>query len=308
MTRLTGEFHTDLSGQQALEACADAVHQLGWEVESVRPGRVSAFPHGSGSAPKIEFELAESGEGTDVRIVGSDSDQQRLDQQAIVAELDKARDAMTSAFESAEREPAEADRPQERSEQQAESEPEPASQAQATQQQATPEQQAPAGWYPDAYDSSRLQYWDGEQWTQHFKSAPGAAQPSETPERTRSTTETRERARSSTEPRRTADRPAQESGPEQTPARFRSLHLIASIYGILAWIVAILGTVGVIAATAAAADDGGGEAVGTAVVGALGVAFYVLLLFGLAAAIRLALAVEENTRTTTELLKERGTT
>jgi len=175
MARLTGEFHSDLPEQRALEACAEAVHGLGWEVESVQPGRIVAHPSGSGSSPTIEFELAGSSEGTDIRIVGSDSEKEPLEHDALVAELDRARDAMTSAFESAEAEPAEVEQPVAEADQpgatsvarsssprEAESKPE-----------ATPSQEprTPPGWYPDAYDSGRLQYWDGDRWTQDHRPA-----------------------------------------------------------------------------------------------------------------------------------------
>jgi hypothetical protein len=52
---------------------------------------------------------------------------------------------------------------------------------------------------------------------------------------------------------------------------------------------------------------GGAGALATLIGGAIGVAFYALLVFGIAAAIRLALAVEKNTRDTAEALRrDRG--
>ena len=295
MTRLTGEFHTDLSQERALEACAEAVHGLGWEMEPVQPGRVVAYPKGSGSAPVIEFELAGSGEGTDVRIAGSDTEEQQLEKDDLVAELDCARDAMTSAFEAA---PA-GDEPSktssessgdETSKTSSESE-SPKAEASADEPsgdggQKGDQQATPAGWYPDAYDSSRLQYWDGEKWTQDYRPVGAGKEASVQPHHTPAQKET----------------PA----PSETPARFRSLHVIANIYGVLGWVVAIVGSLVIIGlAVAAAGDEGGGEAVYVFVAGVLGVGFYVLMLFGISAAIRLALAVEENTRATTELLKGR---
>ena len=56
-------------------------------------------------------------------------------------------------------------------------------------------------------------------------------------------------------------------------------------------------------AAAAGAGDSDTDPGVIAVAGLLGVAFYALLMFGLSAAIRLALAVEENTRSTVALLK-----
>ena len=64
---------------------------------------------------------------------------------------------------------------------------------------------------------------------------------------------------------------------------------------------------GALAVIASAVSAGGGGAIGILIGGAIAVAFYALLVFGIAAAIRLALAVEKNTRDTAELLRrERG--
>jgi hypothetical protein len=87
---------------------------------------------------------------------------------------------------------------------------------------------------------------------------------------------------------------------EAIPSQFRSLHLIATLYSYLGYVVIVGGAIAVIAAAAGA---GGSGAIVTFIVGAVAVAFYALLIFGIAAAIRLALAVEKNTRDTVELLK-----
>jgi hypothetical protein len=98
--KLSGDFQTDLPLPDALAACAEAIHDLGWHIGSVEGRRIVSFPAQQG--PKIEVLLNESGRGTDIRIVGSDSDAYRLTQDALIAELDKARDAIELFVEEAE--------------------------------------------------------------------------------------------------------------------------------------------------------------------------------------------------------------
>ena len=134
-----------------------------------------------------------------------------------------------------------------------------------------------------------MQYWDGEQWTQKYCRAKAA----------RDEGPTRERA---AEDERAEKNPREAETAPSGERRFRSLHVIASIYGVLGWLVAIFGTIVVVAAAAGAGDSDTDPGV-IAVAGLLGVAFYVLLMLCLSEAIRLALAIEENTRSTVALQK-----
>jgi hypothetical protein len=318
MTSLSGEFQTDLPIHDAIVPCTEAISSLGWHIETVEANRVVAY---TGSDPddraKIEIDLGKTDQGTDIRITGTDSDVNPLHRDDLIGELNKARDAVERFLEEAEEEqaseagkqPSEEWRPEEEA---------PAEDEQEV--DSTP--QTPAGWYPDVYDESRERYWDGEEWTEEFRPVESASKPDAKPARggrKEARAEKRRQSRERAEERRRLkeeDRRAKESAapydagedaPEQgqapaasTPAKFRSLHTIAGIYGLLGWVVAILGPIGVIAAAAAA--DGSDRPV-TLIGGLLAVAFQALVLFGIAAAIRLALAVEENTRTTAELLK-----
>ena len=257
MTRLSGEFHTDLAPADALMACAEAIHELGWPIDSRSTDRiVSRAGPATENPPTIELDISGSEEGSDIRITGRDSEANPLDRDALIAVLDRARDAIEASIEKASEEEA--------------AEPE----AEAEQAEAA-EAQAPAGWYPDLHNPERLQYWDGERWTQRYQPADPGLRPE----------------------------PAE---PETAERRFGSLHLIAGIYSVLGWLVAIVGSIGVIAAAVNAnSDSSDGDPAAILVVGLIAVAFYALALFGIAAAIRLALAVEENTRRTVEVLTNR---
>lgn len=349
MTSLSGEFQTDLGIDDAMVACTEAIDGIGWRIDTVDAQRVIAYTDSGEHPPRIEVGLNETGGGTEFRIIGSDNEQNQLEQDDLIAILDKARDAINRSMEDAER-------PSETSPSSSVSE------TQDTEQQSGKEAAAtPAGWYPDVYDDSRQRYWDGEQWTDDFRPADSAGEPEgkskpEGKSRKEARTEKREQSRERAEQRRQErlekrqeraqqsgaaaggaaaggaaagaaaagdndsggggngrggdggngpgrDEAAPQESPESaTPAPFRSLHLIASLYRYLGYLVVVGGAVAVIAA---AANAGGGDAVVTLILGAIGVAFYALLVFGIAAAIRLALAVEKNTRDTAELLKRR---
>ncbi len=103
MTRLRGDFQTDLLPPDALAACAEALDGLGWRIETVEQRRIVSYAvSGSdGAWARIEVLLSGSGPATDVRIVGSDSDSQPLATEQLVAELDRARDAIQAAVEQA---------------------------------------------------------------------------------------------------------------------------------------------------------------------------------------------------------------
>lgn len=144
-------------------------------------------------------------------------------------------------------------------------------------------QMPPAGWYRDPEGGLGERYWDGTRWTEERRSA--APAPAATPGAP-------------------APQEGQAAGVEH---RFSSLRLIAGIFTVLAWLTIILGGLGVIIGTiVAASSDDGGEAASILLIGALSVFIYALWFFAAAAFIRLALAVEENTRRTAELLDRRA--
>jgi hypothetical protein len=103
LTRLHGDFQTDLLPPDALSACAEAIDGLGWRIETVDARRIVSYA-ASGpvqEAPRIEVLLSESDGTTDVRIVGSDSEVQPLPQEQLIAELDRARMAIQASIENA---------------------------------------------------------------------------------------------------------------------------------------------------------------------------------------------------------------
>ena len=103
MTRLHGDFQTDLLPPDALSACAEAIDGLGWRIETVDSRRIVSYA-GSGAgpeAPRIDVLLSESGGTTEVRIVGSDSEARPLPQEQLIAELDRARAAIQASIENA---------------------------------------------------------------------------------------------------------------------------------------------------------------------------------------------------------------
>lgn len=98
MTSLSGEFHTDLALPDALAECAEAIHGLGWPIESVEGDR-AIFHAGSPAEnpPRIEVVLAETGDGTEIRITGSDTEANPLEEAELVAALSRVRDALSGS-------------------------------------------------------------------------------------------------------------------------------------------------------------------------------------------------------------------
>jgi hypothetical protein len=117
-----------------------------------------------------------------------------------------------------------------------------------------------AGWYrdPDGV-RDRLRYWDGQQWTQHYHETAAA---------------------------------------EDASRRFRSLETIAGVLFALAWMVAVLGEIGVIAAASEAGGVDEPDPAAVAILGTLYIAFTTLMLLAASAFIRLMLSVEDSTRRT----------
>jgi hypothetical protein len=105
MTNLAGDFQTDLPMNGAFDACTEAIHGLGWRIGNVEPDRIVSYADsGSTKHPlKIEVILSENGSGqtTDVRIIGTDSDIHPINEQALIAELDRVRDAIQACVEKA---------------------------------------------------------------------------------------------------------------------------------------------------------------------------------------------------------------
>jgi hypothetical protein len=103
LTRLRGDFQTDLLAPDALSACAEAIDGLGWRIETVDARRIVSYAASAGGqeAARIDVLLSESGGTTDVRIVGSDSEAQPLPQEQLIAALDRARAAIQASIENA---------------------------------------------------------------------------------------------------------------------------------------------------------------------------------------------------------------
>jgi hypothetical protein len=103
MTSLAGEFHTDLSLDDTLVACAEAIDGLGWRIEAVGADRIVSYPDQGPSqqSPRIEVQLVDRSGATDLRIVGSDSDAKPLARDELIAELDRVRDAIAASVEGA---------------------------------------------------------------------------------------------------------------------------------------------------------------------------------------------------------------
>lgn len=149
MTRLAGNFQTDLPLSETLAACAEAIHGLGWQIESVEGRRIVSYAdsqNGPGT-PRIQIELQESGEATDIRIIGTDTESEPLNDEELIAELARARDAIEASVEAGAKPSQD-----------------------VTAEDSVPA--APAGWYPDSRDSSKLRYWDGRIWTDQTHPAP----------------------------------------------------------------------------------------------------------------------------------------
>jgi hypothetical protein len=101
MTSLTGEFHTDLPVHDAIVACAEAIDGLGWRIEAVEPNRIVSYANTTSTQhpPKIEVALDGSGQTTDVRIIGTDTDANPLQEDELIAELDRVRDAIRASIQ-----------------------------------------------------------------------------------------------------------------------------------------------------------------------------------------------------------------
>ncbi len=103
MTTLRGDFETDLPTPDALTACAEAIDGLGWQIETVEVDRIVSYagPGHSQGAARIDVLLSASGPTTDVRIIGTDTDANPLEMEELIAELNRARDAIKASVESA---------------------------------------------------------------------------------------------------------------------------------------------------------------------------------------------------------------
>ena len=100
MSRLTGNFETDLPPPDALAACADAIDGLGWEIASVTSNQIISYADTESEYPAmVEIEVSDSGPGSDVRITGSDADKDSLERDELVAELDRVRGAIRASIE-----------------------------------------------------------------------------------------------------------------------------------------------------------------------------------------------------------------
>ncbi len=85
--------------------------------------------------------------------------------------------------------------------------------------------------------------------------------------------------------------------------RYTTLLTIARVLRVIAWIVAILGGLGLIGGTLQTlGEKSAGEAFAVLVVGTLAVGLYTMLLLAAAEGIKLAIDIEANTRRTAELL------
>lgn len=180
MTSLAGEFQTDLPMPDALAACAEAVHGLGWKIESVEPRRIVSYADsGAEAPPKIEITLDDSGADTDVRIIGSDTEGSPLERDELVAELNRVRDAIEASIDEAtyalgeEPDELEEPEPEEAPDEAEEPEREPAktSSADGEREESSGGEAAvaPAGWYADP-EGPDERWWDGEQWTERHRS------------------------------------------------------------------------------------------------------------------------------------------
>jgi hypothetical protein len=101
MTKLSGEFHTDLSPPDALVACGEAIVGLGLRIESVDGDRIVSYA-GSASAPdqrRIEVVVIGSTHATELRIIGTDDEATPLARDELIAELNRVRDAIQVSIE-----------------------------------------------------------------------------------------------------------------------------------------------------------------------------------------------------------------
>jgi hypothetical protein len=102
-TSLVGEFQFDLPLRASVVACNKAIEGLGWPIDK---NHIVSYADTASNRhpPKIEVELRGSGETTDVRITGTDSDagpQEALIllNQALIMELNRVRDAIKAEAE-----------------------------------------------------------------------------------------------------------------------------------------------------------------------------------------------------------------
>jgi hypothetical protein len=191
MTRLSGDFQTDLTLPSALGACADAVHSLGWKINSLGGDRIvsTAVSDQTGSEVTVELELTKTPQGTDIRIVGTDSGADPLREPELADLLDQLGDAVEARIEETDAEEA-AQEPQSEAT-------ETTAAATAVTQVQEPDKsdwvpvddkgdwlqvddepaadQAPAGWFPDPMADDGERYWDGEEWTHRVRT--GRAEP-----------------------------------------------------------------------------------------------------------------------------------
>jgi hypothetical protein len=90
--------------------------------------------------------------------------------------------------------------------------------------------------------------------------------------------------------------------------RYRALRVVTTLLRGFAWLVAVFGTLVVIAAALTSASEGGGgmqdwmRGLGIAVGGILAVALQALVLFAASAMITLFIDIEQNTRATAEMM------
>jgi hypothetical protein len=107
VTRLSGEFETDLASPEALAASAEAIDRLGYRIESVEADRIVSFAE-SGNAtdpPRIEIVVSDAVGGSELRITGSNRAAGEREREVLIAELDRARDAIAVSIERAEEAP-----------------------------------------------------------------------------------------------------------------------------------------------------------------------------------------------------------
>jgi hypothetical protein len=95
MTRVVGEFKAALPVDEAIVACAAAIEGLGWRVEDVAAGRIaSGAKTASGHPFRVEIELSDLGRATGIRVAGSDLEAAPLEQEVLIAELNRLRAAI----------------------------------------------------------------------------------------------------------------------------------------------------------------------------------------------------------------------
>ena len=175
MTRLAGSFETDLPPPGALAACAEAFEALGWKIHSLEGTHIrsSAAAQDRDGVAIVEVELRGTGEGTALRLVGSDTEDNPLGHKDLAAILDQAQEAIGSRIEAADDD--------ETSETSADGETDDAEVVDAVVVEEDEEPLAPAGWYPDPEQGPGERYWDGEQWTDRFRGADQTAITEERP-------------------------------------------------------------------------------------------------------------------------------